>query len=115
MLCGVLQSPSFHTHQAASDDDTLIASMTLKVAENENVTVAADDTDILGSSCYHWSECLNIINSSQNNWMDQKEKERKVRYWNVTKSARALQSKRYLLFEYAWAGSDRTSIIYQQG
>lgn len=59
LLCSRLQEVGLAVQQAASDADTLICRTAIdKAAKGENVTVVADDTDVLVLPVHHWRPCM---------------------------------------------------------
>ena len=102
-----LTTGGHHVHVCTGDADTKIVSTALEVANESEVTVVADDTDVAVMLLYHWKEKLFDIKFYT---------ERGKKGWSMRESQAPLSLiKQHLLFIHAWSGCDSTSSIYGKG
>ena len=88
------------------DADTQIVSEAITLAtEGEDVTVVADDTDVILLLVYHMKETMADIYFCS-------DKSRKA--WNIRDIIKPLV-KHHVLFLHAWTACDTTSAIFGQG
>ena len=98
-------------HQCSGDADTMIAAYAIQYAtQGIEVTVIANDTDVLILLVYHWQkEMANIY------FLSEMKSQKKL--WNVKdivfKTGEMLSS--HILFIHAWSGCDTTSATFGQG
>ena len=112
LLMKQLADSGVDTIQSSGDTDVLIVETALDYAKHHDVTVSAQDTDILLLLLHHWSSNSNEI------FFETERREKSVQLtkkWQVSKVAAKQPMLHYLLFAHAWSGSDSTSAIYRQG
>ena len=101
-----------HIRNSESDADTLIVSTAIDYARNENVTVVADDTDILVLLMFHWR-----IDLKEVYFKSEGSRKRKSNVWNirVLSEHHGSDVSDNILFIHAWSGCDTTSATYKKG
>ena len=108
-----LERSGCNTTKSTGDADVLIVKKGLEYAENKNVVVMADDTDILVLMMYHWTE--NLKEMFFGTETTEKGHRKSLKYWNIRKLLEVQPLKNYLLFAHAWTGCDTTSATHQKG
>ncbi len=114
LLSHYLEANSQVVKQSTGDADTMIVACALQFAiEGNEVTVVADDTDVLVLLMYHWKENMaNIRFQSE----PKKSQGKTLLSWNirdlVTKAGQVVL---HLLFVHAWSGCDTTSATLGHG
>ena len=94
------------------DADVLIVQTALEKAISKEVTVSAEDTDILILVMSHWNRMLHDMFFST----EVKEKSTKVvKSWRISSLVENCNYREHLLFAHAWSGCDSTSAIHRQG
>ena len=91
------------------DADTMVAAAAIELAAlGKQVTVIADDTDILFLLIHHFKEEMSDICFSS---------EKISKTWSIKDIIQQIgpSLKQYILFLHAWLGCDTTSAIYDQG
>ena len=90
------------------DADTIIAATAIEYASSSDVTVVADDTDVILLLVHHFQ------NSMKNVYF---RSDKASKTWNVRDIVRHLSPvlKEHILFIHAWSGCDTTSAIFGQG
>jgi len=106
------QNEGHAIRNSESDADTLIVATALEYAKNENVTVVADDTDILVLLLYHWR-----INLKEMSLLSEGDKRKKTIAWNIRQLCEhhGPNVSQQILFIHAWGGCDTTSATYRKG
>ncbi|KAK6175983.1 hypothetical protein SNE40_014355 [Patella caerulea] len=95
-----------------ADADTVIVQKALNFAKNEqNVTVVANDTDVLIMIIYHWTDEMSDI-FFRRETQSKKNIENTYRIRDITIPAAFKQN---ILFAHAWSGCDTTSHCYGFG
>ena len=93
-------------HAFKGDTDTKIVATALQLAEESNIIVVADETDVAVMLLYHWKDQLSDIFFLQ---------ERGKKCWSIKEAAQKITLKDHLLFIHAWSGCDSTSSILGKG
>ena len=88
------------------DADTKIVATALQLADESNIIVVADDTDVAVMLLYHWKDQLSDKFVPQ---------ERGKKFWSIKEAAQKITLKDHLLFIHAWSGCDLTSSILGKG
>ena len=116
LLTKTLQNAGYEVRQAVEDADTDIVSAALQfTARQQNVTVIADDTDVLILLIHHYQpHHANIHFKSKMKLRDGKVK---LRHVNIRLERERLGSDvaDRLLFIHAWGGCDTVSALYGKG
>ncbi len=115
LLSHHLEANSQVVKQSTGNADTMIVACALQFAiEGNEVTVVADDTDILVLLMYHWKENMANIHFQSK---PKKSQRTSLFSWNirdlVTKAGEVLVS--HLLFVHVWSGCDTTSATLGHG
>lgn len=114
LLTESLKADEQEVHNSTGDADTLIVECALKLSrEGREVSVVADDTDILVLLMYHWKQDMaDVYFHSEASRTKQGLKVWKIRDI-VTKAQKEVTSN--ILFLHAWSGCDTTSATYGHG
>ena len=114
MLGNILEKAGCDVTHAKGDADLLIVQTTIAAAKSQNVTVVADDTDVLVLLCHHVDP-----KNTYDIWLqpEPKKNTKSERSWNIAKTKEALGHKlcKNLLFLHAIQGCDTTSQPYGIG
>ncbi len=111
LLSHYLQAGNQIVHQSAGDADTEIVACALQYAtQGTEVTVVAEDTDILVLLMYHWKKEMADIYC-----LSEKKIQKKLLKVRDIITSRVEVVVPHLLFIHAWSGCDTTSATYNQG
>ena len=114
LLSRYLESDGQRVHNSTGDADTMIVACALQMAmEGKEVTVVADDTDVLILLMYHWTESMADVYFLSEPKKSQKKGLQVWRICDLITKAGTLTS--HLLFLHAWSGCDTTSATFGQG
>ena len=114
LLSRYLESDGQRVHNSTGDADTMIVACALQMAmEGKEVTVVADDTDVLILLMYHWTESMADVYFLSEPKKSQKKGLQVWRICDLITKAGTLTS--HLLFMHAWSGCDTTSATFGQG
>ena len=113
-LTAAFKDKGYAVQQSVDDADTVIVSAALELAGNTEVTVVANDTDVLVLLVYHFTPPLNNVYlhsevSTRNS--------NRTTLWSIRdiRSAIGENAARQLLVIHAISGCDSTSCLYGQG
>ena len=112
MLGAHLEARGLEVVYSSGDADILIVQTSLENAMFEEVTVSAEDTDVLILLMSHWIGTLHDIFFST----ELREKPAKVvKSWKTPELVASCGYTEHLLFAHAWSRWDPTSAIHRQG
>ena len=109
-----LEADGHIVHTSTGDADTLIVECALQFArQGREVSVVADDTDVLVLLMYHWNQNMADVYFHS----EAKRSKKGLKVWKiqdlVKKAGKLVTS--HLLFIHAWSGCDTTSATYGHG
>ena len=112
MLGAHLEARGLEVVYSSGDPDILIVQTALENALFEEVTVSAEDTNVLILLMAYWNGTLHDIFFST----EMREKSTKVvKSWKIPKVVASCGYTEHHLFAHAWSGCDSTSAIHRQG
>ena len=115
LLCQYLEEEGYGAVQSKGDADVLIVKQALDYAEaGRNVTVMAEDTDILIILIYHWKDNMGQLTIGIEKKFSKKSS-KTLSFWNISSLVKKIVHPTAILFAHAWTGCDTTSAIYQKG
>lgn len=114
LLTAALKYDGHEVHNSTGDADTLIVETALKLSkEGKEVSVVADDTDILVLLMFHWKQDLGDIFF----YSEATRTKQGLKVWRIrdlcAKAPKDVVS--HILFIHAWSGCDTTSATYGHG
>ena len=114
LLSHCLEADGQIVHNSTGDADTLIVKCALQFArQGREVSVVADDADVLVLLMYHWNQNMADIYFHS----EAKRSKKGLKVWKVqdlvNKAGKQVTSR--LLFIHAWSGCDTTSATYGHG
>ena len=111
-LCTHLTKAGYQVKQATADADTLIAKTAIDAVQGQNVTLVADDTDLLCLLLYHFSK-----DTAHRLTMKARAQKESVRQYDIRLLQESLGDLvcKHILFAHALTGCDTTSRIHGIG
>ena len=114
LLTAALKYDGHEVHNSTGDADTLIVETALKLSKEGNeVSVVADDTDILVLLMFHWKQDMGDVFF----YSEATRTKQGLKVWRIrdlcAKAHKDVVS--HILFIHAWSGCDTTSATYGHG